>query len=120
MLDELRCYPYDIRAVGDTGLDALRAVLEGDAAKKMDLLLGRLSGLRRAWTTSQEKAAEAPEASTRVLHMSLMMLHGDKEGQWRWVIVLNGSFAFESKDELDGFRKFCRQHGIEFVLHPSG
>jgi len=30
-------------------LDGLRAVLEGDAAKAMDLLLGRLSGLRAQW-----------------------------------------------------------------------
>ena len=37
-------------------LDALRAVLDGDAAKKMDLLLGRLSGLRKAWTEADKKA----------------------------------------------------------------
>jgi hypothetical protein len=30
-------------------LDGLRQVLEGDAAKEMDLLLGRLSGLRTQW-----------------------------------------------------------------------
>lgn len=37
-------------------LDALRRVLDGDAAKQMDLLLGRLSGLRKAW----EKADSPP------------------------------------------------------------
>jgi len=37
-------------------LDALRGVLDGDAAKQMDLLLGRLSGLRKAW----EKADSTP------------------------------------------------------------
>ncbi|HUW58042.1 MAG TPA: hypothetical protein VMZ92_15485 [Planctomycetota bacterium] len=37
-------------------LDALRGVLEGDAAKQMDLLLGRLSGLRKAWTDAEKKA----------------------------------------------------------------
>jgi hypothetical protein len=31
-------------------LDGLRKVLDGDAAKEMDLLLGRLSGFRRPWT----------------------------------------------------------------------
>ena len=30
-------------------LDGLRKVLDGDAAKEMDLLLGRLSGLRKQW-----------------------------------------------------------------------
>jgi len=30
-------------------LDGLRKTLEGDAAKEMDLLLGRLSGLRKQW-----------------------------------------------------------------------
>lgn len=38
-----------------TRLDALRKVLKGDAAVKMDLLLGRLDGLRKAWTEAQEK-----------------------------------------------------------------
>ncbi|MEI8122649.1 MAG: hypothetical protein WCI20_11390 [bacterium] len=37
-------------------LDGLRKVLEGDAAKEMDLLLGRLSGLRSAW--EEQAAAE--------------------------------------------------------------
>lgn len=36
-------------------LDALCAVLEGDAAKKMSLLLGRLSGHRRRWTADARK-----------------------------------------------------------------
>ena len=35
-------------------LDALRAVLDGDAAVKMDLLLGRLSGLRKTWSGAKE------------------------------------------------------------------
>ena len=38
-----------------TRLDALRKVLKGDAAVKMDLLLGRLSGLRKTWTEAQKK-----------------------------------------------------------------
>ena len=35
-------------------LDALRKVLDGDAAKKMDLLLGRLSGYKKAWEAAPE------------------------------------------------------------------
>jgi len=34
-------------------LDALRGVLEGDAAKQMDVLLGRLGGLRKEWTGTE-------------------------------------------------------------------
>lgn len=33
-------------------LDGLRAVLNGDSAKKMDTLLGRLSGHRRDWNAT--------------------------------------------------------------------
>ncbi|HUV38755.1 MAG TPA: hypothetical protein VMY39_04035 [Planctomycetota bacterium] len=64
------CYVLTVRcdtltAVEDLGwglpmlerLDALRTVLDGDAAGKMDLLLARLAGLRRAW----EKAAKPDE-----------------------------------------------------------
>jgi len=40
-------------------LDGLREVLEGDAAKEMDLLLGRLSGLRKQW----EKDTPPPDFS---------------------------------------------------------
>jgi hypothetical protein len=41
-------------------LDALNAVLSGEARKKMDLLLGRLSGYRRHWETEKKKVR--PEA----------------------------------------------------------
>ena len=37
-------------------LDGLRAVLDGDAAKQMDLLLRRLSGHRRQWKTADPNA----------------------------------------------------------------
>ena len=48
-------------------LDGLRKVLDGDAAKGMDLLLGRLSGLRKQWEKEtppvQEVQAVADPAS---------------------------------------------------------
>ncbi|MGA2618050.1 MAG: hypothetical protein ABSF26_10605 [Thermoguttaceae bacterium] len=44
-------------------LDGLRKVLGGDAAKDMDLLLGRLSGLRAQWEKEGKAgAAEQPKA----------------------------------------------------------
>ena len=39
-------------------LDALRSKLDGDAAKKMDLLLGRLAGLRKRWEAEAKRAAK--------------------------------------------------------------
>jgi hypothetical protein len=36
-------------------LDALRTVLDGDAAKAMDLLLGRMSGLRQQWQKERQQ-----------------------------------------------------------------
>ena len=41
-------------------LDGLRKVLEGDAAKEMDLLLGRLSGFRKLWE-NEGAASEKPK-----------------------------------------------------------
>jgi len=41
-------------------LDGLRKLLDGDAAKGMDLLLGRLSGYRRQW----EPAASQPDGKS--------------------------------------------------------
>jgi hypothetical protein len=38
-------------------LDDLRKVLDGDAAKAMDLLLGRMSGMRAEWAKKTEAAA---------------------------------------------------------------
>ena len=43
-------------------LDGLRGVLDGDAAKAMDLLLGRLSGHRKEW---ERQAASERQAATR-------------------------------------------------------
>jgi hypothetical protein len=43
-------------------LDGLRKVLDGDAAKKMDLLLDRLAGQRREWE-KEEARAKAAEAN---------------------------------------------------------
>jgi len=37
-------------------LDALRRILDGDAAKKMDLLLGRLAGHRKEWQKEEAKS----------------------------------------------------------------
>ncbi|MCA9268834.1 MAG: hypothetical protein KDA41_10210 [Planctomycetales bacterium] len=38
-------------------LDGLRAVLQGEAATSMDLLIGRLSGLRQAWEKEARTSA---------------------------------------------------------------
>jgi len=43
-------------------LNALRGVLEGDAAKEMDLLLGRLSGLRKAWEAEKANGSKQYKA----------------------------------------------------------
>ena len=40
-------------------LDGLRKVLDGDAAKGMDFLLGRLSGLRKQWEKVGKKQANS-------------------------------------------------------------
>jgi hypothetical protein len=46
-------------------LDALRTMLDGDAAKEMDLLPGRLSGLRAQWETEGPTTAVAAPAETQ-------------------------------------------------------
>lgn len=46
-------------------LDALRKLLDGDAAKKMDLLLGRLAGHRKKWEKKESKATPTHKDSAR-------------------------------------------------------
>jgi hypothetical protein len=46
-------------------LDALRTMLDGDAAKEMDLLLGRLSGLRAQWEKEGAATTVAAPAETQ-------------------------------------------------------
>jgi hypothetical protein len=43
-------------------LDALRKVLDGKAAKEMDVLLGRMSGLRKQWQKEETEDAKEPRA----------------------------------------------------------
>ena len=51
-----------IRLLRAEKLLALRALLKDDAAKKMDLFLGRLSGLFREWTGKPYEPATRKEA----------------------------------------------------------
>jgi hypothetical protein len=44
-------------------LDGLRAVLEGDAARGMDFLLERMSGMRGQWGVAGQSLAPAPKAA---------------------------------------------------------
>ncbi|MGD0899574.1 MAG: hypothetical protein ABR915_17225 [Thermoguttaceae bacterium] len=54
-------------------LDGLRKVLDGDAAKGMDFLLGRLSGLRQQW--EKEEKAKKPDPNedyARYVHVGVI------------------------------------------------
>jgi hypothetical protein len=37
-------------------------------------------------------------------------------GCLRW----GGEPLLSSDEEMEGFRRFCEEHGVEFILHPSG
>jgi hypothetical protein len=35
-------------------------------------------------------------------------------------IRMGGEPLLSSPDEMEDFKRFCAEHGIEFILHPSG
>jgi hypothetical protein len=97
-------------------LDGLRKVLDGDAAKEMDSLLGRLSGHRRQWTAqlirqlgddklavredATDKLTELGEASHPLLKEALQRADLDMETRSRIKIVL-GEKANEGQSVTD-------------------
>jgi hypothetical protein len=66
-------------------LDGLRKVLDGDAAKGMDLLLARLTGLREQW---EKEAAEQPNDVTSAMDGETATLAQALED---WIVLLEAS-----------------------------
>ena len=86
-------------------LDGLRAVLDGDAAKAMDLLLGRLSGHRREWEkrAATRPAADAPAgatAGTRESSKGWELYVWQHDGE-TYCSLLTGTNRRKSADEID-------------------
>ena len=87
-------------------LDGLRKLMDGDAAKKMDLLLGRLAGHRKEWE-SKEVKVKAAGAEPRVASQSQAEV--DQLKQW---------LGFASSDSMadiqEKVKEDMEQYGASF------
>ncbi len=78
-------------------LDGLRAVLDDDAAKQMDLLLGRLSGHRKQWETAAP--ATQPRIGTQASMKGWELYVWIRDGEMHFSL-LPGTNRMKTADEI--------------------
>ena len=78
-------------------LDGLRAVLDDDAAKQMDLLLGRLSGHRKQWETAAP--ATQPRIGTQASMKGWELYVWTRDGETHFSL-LPGTNRMKTADEI--------------------
>jgi len=85
-------------------LDALRKVLDGQAAKDMDLLLGRMSGLRKQWKAEGGARVADANAPARPVHK----------------LPDGATAAVVTVDSIGGFRVAGRNDGPQLLVRADG
>ncbi|NQU19976.1 MAG: hypothetical protein HQ567_01740 [Candidatus Nealsonbacteria bacterium] len=97
-------------------LDALRAVLDGDAAKAMDTLLGRMAGRRKQWESARDSADKDAVAALKKLGAAVRL---DDKGEVTLVSFARSSARFTDADlvHLEGLSelKTLYLHGREIT-----